>query len=359
MQANTESMNWTERCARFASEVIAPWVRTIDKENRFPHEVHTAARKWGLLDQDFPVDLGGAGLSPHEAVAGAEVLARTCAPIAFTMGFNRGALHPIMVAGRPDQKRAFVGELIAEHRYAALCLTEAEGSGSNLLQVATTAVRSNQGWRIDGQKVMVGNGGVASQFQVLARVIENDRPRGLAFFVVPRSERVMVGPNTDKLGFRAVETPVVRFDGVEVSDFHRIGSPGSGEQVVLQTLDFIRVGGASVICGIVAGALVDGVDWARERAVYGGALMTKSHVQIQLGELYARLQMTREMVRVAVTRLTAGQPYGEAASVAKLAASKLAVDTTAAISQLFGWRGIDNGIPHSKASTRCPSDHDF
>ena len=340
MQEAQETLDWTERCSRFAEEVIAPALQTYDQENRFPASVHDAARQWGLLDQDFPVELGGAGLPPQAAVAGAEILARCCAPIAFTLGFNRGALHAVLVAGNPDQKEAFVGRVIREGRYAALCLTEAESSGSNLLQLGTTAQRTDRGWVLRGEKVMVGNGGIASQFQVLARVVEGGRTKGLAFFVVPRSEQVIVGPNPDKIGFRAVETPTVRFEDVELDDFHRIGSVGSSEQIVLQALDFIRVGGASVICGIVAGALCDAMEWAGGREVYGGPLLGKSHIQIQLGELYARLQMVRTMISVSAERLATGQPYGESASIAKLEAAKLALDATSRISQMHGWRGI-------------------
>jgi alkylation response protein AidB-like acyl-CoA dehydrogenase len=348
MSAAPETLDWQERCSRFAEEVMAPVVRHYDQENCFPVSVHTAAREWQLLNQDFPSALGGADLSPVVAVEGAEILARCCAPIAFTMGFNRGALHPIMVAGNAEQQQEFVGRVLREGRYASLCLTEAESSGSNLLKLSTTAERTDRGWVIRGEKVMVGNGGVATQYLVLARVLEAGRTRGLAFFVIPRTDAVQVGPNTDKLGFRAVETPTVRFNDVEVSDFHRLGTVGSGEQIVLQALDFIRVGGSAVICGIVAGALADAMTWVQTRQVYGGSLGSKSHVQIQLGRTYARLQMVRQMVRHTAAQLSAGQAYGESASVAKLEASSLAVEATAQISQLYGWRGIDGAYAIQK-----------
>lgn len=348
MSAAPETLEWQERCSRFAEDVIAPVVRRYDQENCFPASVHVAAREWQLLNQDFPSALGGADLSPVVAVEGAEILARCCAPIAFTMGFNRGALHPVMVAGNPEQQQEFVGRLLREDRYASLCLTEAESSGSNLLELSTTAERTDRGWVIRGEKVMVGNGGVATQYLVLARVQEHGRTRGLAFFVIPRTDAVQVGLNTDKLGFRAVETPTVRFNDVEVSDFHRLGTVGSGEQLVLQALDFIRVGGSAVICGIVAGALADAMTWVQSRQVYGGSLGSKSHVQIQLGRTYARLQMVRQMVRLAAEQLSAGQAYGESASVAKLEASTLAVEATTQISQLYGWRGIDGSYAIQK-----------
>jgi alkylation response protein AidB-like acyl-CoA dehydrogenase len=264
------------------------------------------------------------------------------------MGFNRGALHPVLVAGTPEQQQVFVRDLLRAGGYAALALTEPDMSGSNVMTLETTAVRTDSGWRIDGTKCMVGNAGVADLFLVLARVEDGGRSRGLGFFAVPRSAGVEVGPNTDKLGFRAVETPVVRFRGAEVGDTHRIGAPGAGPATLVETLACIRVGGAAVISGIAAGALADALPWVAERRVYGGTLGQKSHVQLQLGALYGRLLSVRQMIREAAALRDAGVPYAIEASVAKLEASKLALDATAQVSQLFGWRGIDNDWPIQK-----------
>jgi alkylation response protein AidB-like acyl-CoA dehydrogenase len=340
--------DWRAHCAAFAAEEIAPHAARYDRENAFPADVHLAAHRWGILGSDLPAQLGGGGRSDTDAVVGAEVLATACAPIAFTIGFNRGALHPLLTAGTPEQQARFVGALIRQRQYAALCLTEPDSSGSNLMGLSTTATRTDRGWVLSGQKSMVGNGGVASLFLVLARTVVDGQARGLTFFAVPRGRGVIVGENTDKLGFRAVETPPVRFDGVEVDDGHRIGAPGSGTAIMMDTLDAIRVGGAAVILGIVAGALSDALPWVASRQVYGGTLMSKSHVQLTLGGLYSRLELVRGMVRTAAQKRQAGQPYGHEAAIAKLEAAKLAVEATSEVSQMFGWRGIDGSYPISK-----------
>ncbi len=347
MALSEQTRLWQARCAAFAAAEIAPVVAKYDRENRFPDAVHDAAHRAGILGADLPGHLGG-GIGDEAAVIGAEALARVCAPIAFTLGFNRGALHPVLVAGTPAQQERLVGGLIAGRRYAALCLTEPDVSGSNLMGVRTTATATDSGWVLCGEKAMVGMGGVASLYLVLARTVVDGMSRGLTFFAVPRGPGVSVGPNTDKLGFRAVETPTVRFSDVRVSDDDRIGAIGSGAAVMMETLDTIRVGGAAVILGIVVGALSDVLPWVEQRQVYGGPLGGKSHIQLTLGGIYSRLELCRGMVLTAARRRAAGQPYGHEAAVAKLEAASLAVEATSEISQMFGWRGIDGDHAISK-----------
>lgn len=340
--------SWLARCRAFADEVIAPQHAVFDRENRFPDTIHTAAYAAQVLNQDFPIALGGAGLEDEWVVTGAEYLASVCAPTAFTLGLNRGALHPVLHAGTAEQQQRFIGDLIAQRRYAALCLTEPDVSGSNLLGLTSTAVRCPSGWRLSGTKTMVGNGGIADLFLVLARTETDGVNGGLTFFAVPRGPGVEVGENPDKLGFRSVETPTVEFRDVEVPDDHRIGRVGSGAELMLETLAAIRVGGAAVITGIVVGALRDALPWVEGRAVYGTTLIQKSHVQLQLGALYGRLQSVRTMTLDAARRRRLGAPYAEQAGIAKLHASSLAIDSTAQIAQLFGWRGVVNDYPIQK-----------
>ncbi|MCO4743733.1 MAG: acyl-CoA dehydrogenase family protein [Proteobacteria bacterium] len=343
-----DTRDWRDRCHAFAEEVILPRRVKYDAENRFPDEVHDIAREWGIPNIEQPVELGGQGLSAVASVVGVEALASVCAPIGFTLGFNDGALHPVRVAGNADQKQEFIGRLVAEKRYGSLALTEPDTSGSNLMGLTTTARKTDRGWVIDGTKAMVCNGGISTQYQVLARTEVNGVGQGLTFFVVPRQDGVTVGPNTNKLGFRAVETPTVRFEGVEITDDHRLGPIGSGSAVMLDTLHTIRVGGAATILGIVVGALNDALPWIRDRQVYGGPLAQKSHVQLALGGAYAKLEMVRRIVLEAARLRDAGLPYGHQAAIGKLHASELALETTAAVVQLFGWRGIDGDHPIQK-----------
>jgi len=195
---------------------------------------------------------------------------------------------------------------------------------------------------------MTGNGTHASLFSVLANAMDGERSLGPTFFAVEKGPGVVVGENPDKLGFRALPTPPVSFN-VDVPDDARLGPCGSGVDLLLPSLDVMRVGGGAIILGLARGALVDALPWIEDREVYGGRpLIEFSHVQLQLGGLFARLEAAREMLHGAARRLDEGQPFSRQATISKLLASELAQDATDAVVQLFGWRGIDNAWPAQK-----------
>ncbi len=344
-----EELAWKETCRAFAEEVIRPAAPVCDRENRFPAEVHEAAWARGLMHPCLPRALGGGGRSWRSLAVGGEELAAVCAPTAFTLGFNHGALRPVLHAGDEAQRARFVTDLLARRGYASLCLTEPDASGSNLLAVRALARADGDGWVLSGTKCMVGNGTVAELFLVLADTEERGRRRGPSFFAVPRGPGVRIGPNTDKLGFRCVPTPTVAFEDVRLDAGCLVGAPGQAEQVLLETLDFIRFGGAAVILGIVVGALRDLVPWLEARRVAPDEpLVAKSDVQLTLGGLYAEVQAVRLLMWRAADLLDQGRPCATETAAAKYLASELAVRATNACAQLYGWRGVDGDWPAAK-----------
>lgn len=348
-QLTPEELAWKRDCARFAAEQIQPRHGVHDRENTFPADIHEAAYAAGLMNIGFPTELGGQGLSHRHIALAGEELSSVCAPTAFTMGFNHGALRPIMEAGTPEQRETLVGDLLRRRAYASICLTEPDCSGSNLLALQTRAVRHGDEWHVSGVKCVVGNGSDAETFVVLADAVVDGRRRGLTFFAVPRGPGVVVGPNTDKLGFRCVTTPTVEFKDAVVAESHRIGAIGEAELTLLSTLSMIRFGGTVVILGIAVGALRDALPWVESRIVYPGEpLAVKSNVQLDLAAIYTEIQGVRMLLWRCAEMLDAGQPCLIETSMAKLRASELAVSATNTVVQLMGWRGIDNTNPIQK-----------
>jgi alkylation response protein AidB-like acyl-CoA dehydrogenase len=333
--------DWKARCRRFAEEVIAPRARGYDERNCFPREVHDAAYEAGLMNVGFAPELGGHGYRHRAIAVGGEELAAACAPTAFTMGFNHGALRPVLVAGTSEQRQVFVRDLLRRRGYASLCMTEPAASGSNLLALTSRAVRTDRGWAITGTKCMIGNGCDASLYVVMANAIVDGRKQGLSFFAVPRGDGVEVGPNVDKLGFRCLTTPTIAFHGVEVAPEHLLGAPGDAERILGDALDYMRFGGGAVILGLVVGALRSVLPFLDDRKLaFGEALAQQSHVQLLLGELFTELRLVRLQLWAAADRLDRGEPASLETAMVKLAASRLAVRATNEIIQLFGWRGI-------------------
>jgi alkylation response protein AidB-like acyl-CoA dehydrogenase len=347
VRPGTHELDATERayigrCEAFARDVIALHYRTNDRDNTFPAEVHEAALQAGILNAGFPRALGGQDLSHRALALGGLAMARICAPTTFTMGFNHGALRPYLRFGTPAQQQRFVADVVAARGYGSWCMTEPDSSGSDLLSMRTVAERVSGGYVLRGEKCMTGNGTVASVFAVLAEARQGEARLGPTIFAVPRGPQLEVSENTDKLGFRCLPTPTVRFDDVFVPDENVIGEVGSAVPVLLDSLDYMRFGGGIVILGLVDGALAEILPWLESRYIYGGErLLDTSHVQVTLGRLVARRRALDSLLFAVGEKLARDEPCREDAASLKLLASELAVHTTEATMQLHGWRGID------------------
>ncbi len=337
--------DWKARCRRFAEDVIAPHAREYDQLNSFPRKVHDAAYPAGLMNVGFAEELGGLGYSHRAIAVGGEELAAACAPTAFTMGFNHGALRPVLVAGTSEQRQVFVRDLVRRREYASLCMTEPAASGSNLIAMATRAVRTGRGWAITGTKCMIGNGCDASQYIVMANAVVDGRKQGLSFFVVPRGDGVEVGANPVKIGFRCLTTPTIAFLGAEVPDENLLGSPGDAERILGDALDYMRFGGGAVILGLVVGALRSVFPYVEDRKVaFGESLAQQSHVKLLLAELFTELRLVRLQLWEAADKLDRGERASLETAMVKLTASRLAVRASNEIIQLFGWRGVTDEL---------------
>jgi len=340
-ELDPDEREWQATCRRFADEVMRPYVKVCDQENRFPTEVHAAAREWGLLNVAIPTELGGQGKSFRYLAIGGEELGSVCAPMAFGLGFNHGTLRPVIEAGTPEQKQVFVRDLLARGEYASLCMTEPDVCGSNLLAIQTLARKTATGWSLSGTKCMTGVGTEAAVFFVFADTEVEGKRCGLSLFAVPRSERVKVGPNPDKLGFRCVPTPTIEFDAVEVADEHLIGEVGDAELILFDSLDFMRYGGVPVILGLTVGGLRDLLPWLESREVApSGRLVSKTSVQLLVGRLYAEVQAVRLLLWRTASLLDRGIHCSTECAIAKFKASSLALEATQECVQLQGWRGL-------------------
>ncbi|MFD5622197.1 acyl-CoA dehydrogenase family protein [Streptomyces yangpuensis] len=135
---------WQRTFRTFADEVMAPHVRRCDEERAFPTAIHEKAAAEGILNAAFPEELGGAGLSYTEFGQVIGELSAVCPGMTWTLVFNRGALHPVVAAGTPEQKELFVTRLLKDNGYAALGRTEPD-KRAHPLAAPPPAVRAGAG----------------------------------------------------------------------------------------------------------------------------------------------------------------------------------------------------------------------
>lgn len=183
----------------------------------------------GWLALSWPVELGGKGRDPLEMLGYSEEMQRRNAPT-YAMGTTMTVAHIVAELGTPEQKQEIVPRALRGEILIALGFTEPE-NGSDAAAAATKAVRTGDGWTINGSKMFTTNAHIADYVFMLARTnTEAPKHRGLTTFVVPLKQ-----PGVEVQAVHTLSgerTNITYYKDVFVSDAYRIGEVDGGWQVM-------------------------------------------------------------------------------------------------------------------------------
>ena len=184
----------------FAQAEIQPRVRAMDAEGRLDASLLPRLFELGVMGIEVPDALGGAGATFFHAVLAVEELSRVDPSIGVIVDVqNTLVVNAFLRWGTEAQQRAYLPRLAAEW-VGAYALSES-GSGSDAFALTTRATAEAGGFRLDGRKLWITNGGEASVFIVFATVDPAAGYKGITAFIVERdTPGFAVGHKEDKLG---------------------------------------------------------------------------------------------------------------------------------------------------------------
>ena len=323
-----------------ADRELAPRAAELDRTEAFPWENVRAIADLGLFGLTLDPEFGGAGGTARQLAIATEELSRGCAATGTVY-----AAHLSLCAsyidrfGTRDQRRRFIPDLAAGRRIGAFALTE-PGAGSDAAAIRTAVSDSGDGFAISGTKAFITNAAEAGVFVVMATRDPSAGHRGIESFIVEAGRPgLSVMPQHGKLGIRASSTCEVNFDGVRVPASDRIGGPGEGFAVTMRVLDSSRVSIAAQAVGIAQAALEASVAYARERRTFGRPIAEHQAVRWMIADSATQVEAARRLTYRAASLLDAGEPFEKEASMAKLYASRAAVECADRAVQIHGGAG--------------------
>jgi alkylation response protein AidB-like acyl-CoA dehydrogenase len=322
---------------RFADEEIAPHAASWDREHTFPREVFAQLGELGLMGVCVPEEHGGAGADFLAYALVLEEISRADAGVGVTVAVHTSAgTLPLLAHGTAEQAQRMVPPLAQGHELAAFALTE-PGSGSDAGAMRTRADRE----RLSGTKQWVTNGSHAHSFLVFARDSEaGDRPS--AFVVRRGAEGFAATREEEKMGLNSSSTADLSF---EATPGERLGAPGAGLRIALQTLDGGRIGIAAQAVGIAQAALDVASAYARERHAFGRPIGGFGAIQQKLADMHTEIEAARALVWRAARLKEAGRPHSVEGAQAKLFASRVARHWTGEAIQVLGGYGYTKDFP--------------
>jgi butyryl-CoA dehydrogenase len=328
-----------------AETEIRPHASDWDREHRFPRELFSTLGEIGLMGVCIPEDLGGAGADFVSYVLVLEELSRADAGVGVTVAVHTSAATlPIVTFGTDEQKTRFVPPLARGEALGAFALTES-GSGSDAGSLRTLAVPDGDGWRLTGTKQWCTNGSHASTFLLFARTDPaTDGARGISAFVLD-AEHVEVTREEEKLGIHSSSTADLRLDGARVDADRLLHEERKGFAVAMATLDGGRIGIAAQAVGIAQAALDTARAYALEREQFGRKIAEFQAVQFRLADMATDIAAARQLTLRAAWLKQAGLPHGAEGAMAKLFASKVAVQASQDAIQVLGGYGYTREFP--------------
>ncbi|NXX42778.1 ACAD9 dehydrogenase, partial [Tricholaema leucomelas] len=252
--------------------------KKIDQEAKIPPETLEGLKELGLFGMQIPEEYGGLGLSNTMYARLGEITSLD-GSIAVTLAAHQAiGLKGILIAGTDEQKAKYLPRLASGEHIAAFCLTE-PGSGSDAASIQTRATLSEDGkyFLLNGSKVWISNGGLASIFTVFARteVVDKDgevKDKITAFIVERDFGGVTHGKPEDKLGIRGSNTCEVHFENTKVPVENVIGEVGGGFKVAMNILNSGRFSMGSASAGMIKKLIETTAEYACTRKQFNKKL---------------------------------------------------------------------------------------
>lgn len=334
-----------EAAREFAASALAPHAAEWDAESIFPTDVIAQAGELGFCGLYTAEARGGLGLSRLDSAMIFEELAVGCTSTAAYISIHNMATWMVAEFGGEELAEAWCPGLTAGEKLASYCLTE-PGAGSDAGALKTSARRDGDDYVLNGSKCFISGAGATDLLVVMARTGDSG-PSGISAFGVPADAKgISYGRKEPKMGWNSQPTRMITFDDVRVPVAYRLGEEGDGFPIAMKGLDGGRINIASCSLGAAQAALDATRTYMSERRQFGKALAQFQALQFRLADMATHLIASRQMVRLAASKLDRNDPEKTAyCAMAKRLATDLCFDVCNEGLQLHGGYGYIREYP--------------
>ena len=324
----------------FVDERVAPRAADYDEAGAFPWDNFRDLAELGLFGLTIGEEFGGQGGTARQSALVVEELARGCASTAVIYVAHLSLCTRLIdLYGTEGQKQRFIPPLVSGQKMGAFALTE-PGAGSDAGAISTTATKSNGGYVLNGTKLFSTNAPEADTFIIMASMDRSLRTRGINALIVERDTRGMtITPQHGKMGMRASSTAEIVFDDSPVPGENRLGPEGLGFRQAMEGLNASRIEIAAQALGIAQAAYESAVSYAQQRKAFGQRIADFQGIQWMIVEMATNIEAARHLVYNAAAMKDKGLPFVKEASMAKLYASRAAVEASDKAVQIHGATG--------------------
>ncbi|MDA9026711.1 acyl-CoA dehydrogenase [Flavobacteriaceae bacterium] len=325
----------------FAQTELRPGVIKRDELQEFPDNLVKKMGALGFMGIMVNPEYGGSGMDTISYVLVMEELSKIDASASVIVSVNNSLVcYGLQSYGSEAQKLKYLPKLASGEAVGAFCLSEPE-AGSDATSQQTTAIDNGDHYLVNGTKNWITNGGRSDVYIVIAQTDRSKGSKGINAFILEKGmDGFEIGPKEDKLGIRGSDTHTLQFNDVKVPKENRIGEDGFGFKFAMKTLSGGRIGIAAQALGIASGAYELALAYSKQRKAFGTEICNHQAIAFKLADMATDIEAARHMVMKAAWEKDQGIAYDTSSAMAKLFASKIAMEHTVEAVQIHGGNGF-------------------
>lgn len=342
----TEEQEMMRKMVRdFAQAEIAPFVEKME-QGEFPREILRKMGELGLMGIPIPEQYGGSEMDFTSYIIAINELSKVSATVGVILSVHTSVgTNPIVYFGTDAQKQKYVPKLASGEYLGAFCLTE-PSAGSDAGSLKSKARKEGDYYIINGSKVFITNGGEADVYIVFASTSSELGTKGISAFIVEKdTPGLVIGKDEHKMGLHGSRTVQLSFEDMRVPAENLLGEEGQGFKIAMANLDVGRIGIAAQALGIAEAALEAATGYAKERVQFGKPIAAQQGIGFKLADMATAVEAAKLLIYRAADLRQRGVKCGKEASMAKLCASRTAVEVTTDAIQVFGGYGYTEDYP--------------
>ncbi|WP_246944516.1 acyl-CoA dehydrogenase [Bacillus pinisoli] len=343
----TEEQEMMRKMVRdFAEGEIAPYVERMEA-GEFPRPVLKKMGELGLMAIPVPEKYGGAEMDFISYILAIHEISKVSATVGVILSVHTSVgTNPILYFGSEEQKQKYVPKLASGEYLGAFALTE-PSSGSDAASLKTRAIKEGDNYILNGSKVFITNGGEADTYIVFARTNpEIPGSKGVSAFIVEKdTPGLLIGKDEHKMGLHGSRTVELIFENAKVPKGNLLGQEGEGFKVAMANLDVGRIGIAAQALGIAEAALEHATEYAKQRKQFGKPIIEQQGIAFKLADMATSVEAAKLLIYRAAELRMQGKSCTMESSMAKLFASRAAVEVTTEAIQVFGGYGYTKDYP--------------
>ncbi|MGE5403184.1 MAG: acyl-CoA dehydrogenase [Ignavibacteriales bacterium] len=337
----TEDQMLIQQSAReFAESEIAPSAVERDKKSEFPSEIVKKLGELGFMGMMVSPEYGGAGLDTISYVLAIKEISKIDASVGVIMSVNNSLVcYGLEKYGSDYLKKNYLTLLAAGQKLGAFALSEPE-AGSDATRQRTMAEKDGDCYILNGIKNWITNGQSADYFLVMATTDKAKEHKGISTFLVEKGTPGFEhGQKEDKLGIKSSDTCSLTFTNCRVPKENLVWEEGKGFNFAMDTLNGGRIGIASQALGIAEASLQASINYSKQRKAFGSVIADLQAIQFKIADMAVKVDAAKLLTLQAAALKDAHKKFYKEAAMAKLFASKTAVECALEAIQIHGGYG--------------------